>query len=75
MSCVVVFKFWRRDIEASSPYLDLIFSMLFDSFKLVESLQSSIMSLVKSPILNNRNVMTIKFFSSVVESLNSAGQS
>jgi hypothetical protein len=65
-------RWWN--IEASSPNLDLLLTVLFNSLQFVQALESSIMSFIESPILNNWNVVAIKFISSIVESLDSSGE-
>ena len=69
-SLILRIQLWWSNIKASPPNLDLLFSMLFHSFKLVQSLKSSVMSFVESPILDNGNIVTVKLVCSVVESLN-----
>lgn len=74
MSLVVFVQFWWRDIEWSSPNLDLFFSVLLDGFDLVESLQGTVVSFVQSPRLNDWNVVAIKLVSGIIECLDSSGQ-
>jgi hypothetical protein len=71
---IVVFQFGRRDIIASSPDLHLFLAVFLHSFKFVEALQCSVVSLVESPVLKHRNVMAIQFLGSVVEGLDGSGQ-
>ncbi len=69
-SLILRIQLWWRNVKASPPNLDLFFSMLFHSLKLVQSLKSTVMSFVESPILDNWDIVTVKFVSSIVESLN-----
>lgn len=74
MSFVSFGQFWGRNIEASSPNLNLFLAVLFHSLELVEALESSIVSFVESPVLVDRDVVAVKFISSVVKSLDSSRQ-
>ncbi len=74
VSLIILIKFWWWDIEASSPDLYLFLTVFFYGFHLVKSLESSIVSLIESPWLDDRNVMTIQLISSIVECLNSTSE-
>lgn len=74
MARIVSLKLRRWDIIASSPNLHLILTVFFHSFQLVETLQCSVMSLIESPILDDRDVVAIKFLSGIVEGLNGSGK-
>lgn len=74
MSFVAEFELRRRDIVASSPDLHLFFSVLFNSFKFVEALKSSVMSFIESPVLDHWDVVAINFVRSIVEGLNGASK-
>ena len=63
-----------RNIVASSPDLDLLFTMLLYSFQFVQPLKSSVMSLVEPPVLDDRNVVTVDLISCVVEGLDGSGE-
>lgn len=64
----------RGNVVASSPYLNLFFSMFFHSFKFVKSLKSPVVALVQPPVLDDRNVVAINFISCIVESLNGSSE-
>lgn len=42
-------KFWGRNVVRAAPLKDLLFTVLFSSLGLVESLQGTIVSLVEPP--------------------------
>lgn len=65
------FKFRRRNVITSSPYLHLLLPVLFHCLKFVKSLKSSIVTFVESPVLMNGNVVTVKFVGRIVEGLDS----
>ena len=62
----------RWNIITSSPDLDLLFAVLFDSLNLIETLESSIVALIEPPVLDDRKVVTIDLISCIVEGLNSS---
>lgn len=74
MSLIVDIQGRWRNIEAAPPKLYLLFPVFLDSFELVESLQSSIVSFVKPPVFNDRNVVAIKLVGAVVEGLYSPSE-
>lgn len=73
MPFVSEFELRGRNIVASSPNLHLFFTVFLDSLHFVESLQGSIVPLVKAPVLDNWDVVTVYFVCSVVEGLNGPG--
>lgn len=57
MSRIVKIKFRRLNLVASSPHHSLLFTVLFSSFCFAKTLQCSVVALVESPRLMNRNIV------------------
>ncbi len=74
MSGIAILQLRRRNIIASSPYLNLFLAMFLNRFEFVQSLQCSIVSLIEPPVLDDGNVMAIKFLSGVVKGLDGSGE-
>lgn len=74
MSLISFLQFWRRNVKASSPDLNLLFAVFLNGFHFVQSLQWSVMPFIQSPWLDDWNVMAIQLISCVVEGLNSSGK-
>lgn len=74
MSGVGDVEFWGRNIEASSPDLNLFFAMLFHGFKFVETLKSSVVAFVESPFLDDGDIVAVNFVSRIVEGLDGSGK-
>jgi hypothetical protein len=51
MAFIAHIKLWWRDVVTASPNLDLSFTVLFSSLRLVQTLKCTVGSLVKSPAL------------------------
>lgn len=50
----------RRDVIASAPDQDLIFSVLVDSFLFIESLKSTVMAFIQFPVFRDRDPHEIR---------------
>jgi hypothetical protein len=74
MPCIIFFKCRGRNIIASPPNLHLVLTMLLDSFQFVEPLECAVVSLIQSPIFDDRNIVTIELLCSIVEGLNGPGE-
>jgi hypothetical protein len=74
VSLIIKRELRRRNIKAASPQLHFFLSMLSSSFSLVESLECTIVTFVKSPMLIYWNVMAAKFSCNRVISHNGAGK-
>lgn len=59
-------QFWGWNVVGSSPNFDLFFTMLGSGFTLVETLESSVVSLVQSPALDDWEVVARHFICGVV---------
>jgi hypothetical protein len=55
MPFVIHIKWWRWDIITSSPLENLFLSMLSSGLCLVKTLESSVMTLIKSPVFMMRD--------------------
>mmetsp|Transcript_25048 Transcript_25048/g.42669 ORF Transcript_25048/g.42669 Transcript_25048/m.42669 type:complete len:218 (-) Transcript_25048:38-691(-) len=64
----------RRDIIRTSPYQYLVLSVLVDRFLLIETLQSTIMTLVEFPCVVCRKPHEIRLFQHMPQSTNSTLQ-
>ena len=71
---VIFFKSCGRDIITSSPDLNLSFTVLGSSLRFVQSLESTIMSFIKSPGSDNREVVASKLIGSNVVGLDSSSK-
>jgi len=69
MSLIIHFEGGWWDIIGSSPLKNLLVTILGSSLGLVETLETSIMSLIQSPVLMEWDPITIKFISDGVISL------
>lgn len=74
MSGIGDVEFWGRDIEASSPDLNLFLAMFLHGFKFVETLKSSVVTFVESPFLDDGDIVAVNFVSRIVEGLNGSGK-
>lgn len=74
MPGIIILECGRRDIVAAPPDLHLILTVFLHSLQFVQPLQCSIVPLVQSPILDDRDVVAIELFSSVVEGLDGPGE-
>jgi len=55
VALVAHIKFWWWDVVTTSPNLDLRFTVLFSSLRLIKTLERAVWSLVESPTLLERN--------------------
>ena len=74
MTLIIESKFRGRHIEAASPNLNLFFTMLGCSLCLVETLESSIVTLIESPVLVYWNVVATELSGNRVIGHNSSGE-
>lgn len=74
MPFIVIFQRWWWNIVASSPYQYLVLTMLLSSFGFVESLESTIMSLIKPPVFVMLNPIQIKLIWNSIPSFDSSLQ-
>ena len=73
MALIIKGKFRGRNIKAASPQFNLFLTMLSSSFGLIETLKSTIMTFIKSPMLLNWNVMAAELSCNCVISHDCAG--
>ena len=74
MSLIVKIKRGRRDVVASTPLQDLFLTVLLGSLSLVETLEGTIVTLVKSPCLVVGKPETVHLLSDVAEGLDGTCQ-
>jgi len=74
VSFISFFKRRRGDVVTSSPDFNLVFTVLGCSFRLVETLEGSVMSFVESPTSGDGEVQGSHILSSDVVSLDGSGK-
>lgn len=74
VSLIIHLKLGRRDVIAASPLENLLFAVLLGCLGLVETLEGSVVSLVKSPRLVVGDPEMTHLFSHRVVGLNGTGQ-